>query len=523
MFALRRYSHVVLTILLHALVLTSLPAGATILESVLMPGEVIQDHAEFQARCDRCHIPFNKAAQTKRCQNCHKEVARDVAQKEGFHGRMNEQRECRVCHTEHQGRAADIAPINDGTFDHARTDFPLNGAHARPDVKCRSCHKPGDKYREAPSDCYACHKKDDVHKGTLGQACAQCHTERTWKARQFDHDTTRFSLRGAHSKVDCGACHPQRRFKNTPRACYACHKKDDSHKGNFGRRCETCHTEKDWKASTFNHSRDTKFAFKGKHARVKCEKCHKRPVARTTLKGTCISCHRKDDTHKGNFGQTCETCHTDRGWKRVMFNHRRDTEYPLRGQHRSVACESCHKGHLYRDKLPSTCHSCHKKDDPHRGQHRTCEQCHNELSWKKPQFDHDLTRFPILGKHQDLRCKTCHRTKAFQDAPTACVACHHREDAHKRRLGTQCGSCHNPRDWKLWGFDHDRRTRFKLDGGHDGLDCLTCHTSTMKRKVILSASCFSCHRSDDAHDGLFGLHCERCHVSSSFDDIKPGI
>jgi hypothetical protein len=93
---------------------------------------------------------------------------------------------------------------------------------------------------------------------------------------------------------------------------------------------------------------------------------------------------------------------------------------------------------------------------------------------------------------------------------------------HKRRLGTQCEQCHNARDWKIWDFDHDARTRFKLDGGHVGLDCYACHKSPADKKVTASSACVSCHKKDDKHEGSYGPQCERCHETSSWKHIKPG-
>ena len=78
-----------------------------------------------------------------------------------------------------------------------------------------------------------------------------------------------------------------------------------------------------------------------------------------------------------------------------------------------------------RDKLSTTCVSCHKKDDPHRGQlGPNCETCHNERGWRqKVAFDHDLTRFPLIGHHGLVPCEESHRTRRSRiprpDAPIA--------------------------------------------------------------------------------------------------------
>lgn len=553
-----------------------------------MPGQVIEGHAKFEENCERCHVRFDKAAQSQLCQDCHKDVAKDLQHKQGFHGRLKKIGECNTCHTEHKGRTAHIATFEKKSFNHTKTDFELKDAHAK--VQCQRCHLPRVKYRHTPSACNACHKKDDKHRGTLGQACENCHTEQDWKKTKFDHSKTRFPLLGKHSDVSCELCHANQRFKDTPRHCYGCHKKDDYHKGVFGAKCKTCHSVKGWAITRFNHNKDTDFLLKGKHTKVKCESCHKTPVAKTKKRSTCIACHRGDDKHKGQFGRKCHTCHTEKNWEKHTFNHSRDTKFPLRGKHKGEKCESCHTGHLYKEPLQTTCYACHKKDDEHKGQfgekcqtchtekkwaslifdhnrdtkyplrgkhqpvkcqschkgnlysdklntscyachqqddaHKgqegeKCESCHNEKSWETVTFDHGLARFPLLGKHYDVPCKKCHVTQAFKDAPENCVACHKKEDIHKQQLGPQCDLCHNPRDWKLWDFDHNSRTKFVLDGAHDGLDCLACHTEPMGKTVSLISSCYSCHKHEDEHEGEFGRKCERCHLTSSFDEIKP--
>jgi hypothetical protein len=507
------------------------PAGAQAetVESVLMPGKVIEGHADLEGDCKNCHVRFDKAAQTGLCLDCHKDVAKDVQQHKGYHGRIKEQ-ECRACHTDHKGRAVNIAPLDEKAFDHRITDFALKDAHAAAKVACRDCHMPAKKFRDVPSDCNACHKKDDKHKGSLGPHCADCHTERNWKDAKFDHSKTRFPLTGKHVDVGCRDCHKDPQFKGAPTKCIACHRKDDDrkgHKGRFGDKCETCHTDKDWKVSTFNHDKDTKYPLRGKHRFTKCTACHSGFLYREKTPTTCIACHRKDDDrkgHKGRFGDKCETCHVEKNWTTIRFDHDRDTKYPLRGKHAQVKCASCHTGFLYREKTKTQCIACHEKDDKHKGQEgKKCESCHDERDWKKARFDHGLSRFPLLGKHAKVECKKCHLTPAFKDAKIACVACHQKEDTHKLRLGPKCEDCHNARDWKIWDFDHDRRTHFKLDGGHKGLHCDTCHKRPMPKKVSLAGTCHSCHEDDDVHDGGFGKQCERCHYTSAFKKIRPGI
>jgi hypothetical protein len=93
---------------------------------------------------------------------------------------------------------------------------------------------------------------------------------------------------------------------------------------------------------------------------------------------------------------------------------------------------------------------------------------------------------------------------------------------HRRKLGTECQDCHSLRDWKLWDFDHDTRTRFKLDGGHKGLVCEACHHERMEKKVRASSACVACHKKDDKHEGTFGPQCDRCHDTTLWKTMKPG-
>jgi hypothetical protein len=583
-----------------AVFLTISNASVAAGETALMPGEVIQGHAKLEENCKECHVRFNKEAQTGLCADCHKDVKADIQKHEGFHGRLEGNKECRECHTEHKGRTAKIVVLDTRNFDHSKTDFPLLGAHLKQEkVKCTDCHEAKKKYREAPSECNACHRKDDKHKGSLGSDCKSCHNERSWKETRFDHslEKTRFALIGKHVDVKCSKCHvSQSQFKGVAHECVACHRKDDKHKGQYGKKCETCHTAKDWKkiefdhdtqtkfkllgkhelakcvschikplftkektptacvachrkddvhkgglgdkcatchneekwkAAKFNHDKDTKFPLLGKHVTIKCDACHKPELkaAAAKLATTCIGCHKKDDKHKESFGTKCESCHKETDWKVIVFDHNRDTKYALKGKHEQVKCVSCHTGKLYQQKLAQDCSSCHKKDDVHKEKlGKRCESCHNEKGWKDAKIDHGRTNFPLLGLHAKVECKKCHQTQLFRDAPSDCFSCHKKDDdkVHKRRLGTKCETCHNARSWKAWDFDHDKRTKFKLDGGHKKLDCYACHKKAMEDRVVVSSTCVGCHDSDDVHRGEFGQLCERCHVTSDFKTLLMG-
>ena len=261
----------------------------------------------------------------------------------------------------------------------------------------------------------------------------------------------------------------------------------------------------------------------GKHIGVKCSACHAGNAFKHTPR-ECNECHRKDDKHKGNFGAKCATCHTDRDWKEILFDHGKATRYPLLGKHLDAKCESCHKENLYKNKpkLKTDCYSCHKKEDKHKGQEgKKCESCHTPHAWKKAEFDHRLSSFALTGMHTLVACNKCHITVVFKDAKSDCGSCHEKQDVHKRRLGTDCETCHNTRNWRDWDFDHDK-TRFKLQNGHAGLKCVDCHVTPVDKKIGQIDGCGTCHDKDDKHDGAYGEKCDRCHTDVAWRNIKVG-
>ena len=498
-------------------------------ESVLSPGPLIEGHKKFEEDCAKCHVRFDRKAQDGLCLDCHKDVAADVRGKAGYHGRMPQRDACRTCHTDHKGRAAKAAAFDPKKFDHRLTDFQLRGKHEP--VECAKCHTAGRKYREAAHECVDCHKKDDVHKGSLGARCADCHTEADWKKARFDHATTRFPLTGKHVDTKCVDCHKDTNFKQTPRECYACHRADDDrkgHKGQFGQKCESCHNTKAWKPTDFEHDRDTKYTLRGKHREAACTDCHKGPLYRTKVSQECYACHKADDKHNGTLGRDCASCHSEKGWKEpARFDHGA-TSFPLLGAHEKVECKSCHKSALFKE-APKDCIGCHKKDDKHAGSLGTaCADCHTERTWKdtRARFDHDKTRFPLRNAHAAAKCTDCHRdAQNYRNTAMECYACHKKDDKHEGQEGTKCETCHGDKSWKVTRFDH-ATARFPLTGQHLKVACKDCHQSTRYREA--PRDCVGCHRKDDRHAQRFGERCDSCHNARSwalwsYDHAKTGF
>lgn len=191
-------------------------------------------HASPATACTACHRDAKSFRGTpKECVGCHRKDDRH----EGQLGTG-----CATCHDDSKWKST--------RFDHARTRFALTGRHAV--AACKDCHASA-RFKDARSECVACHRKDDKHAARLGSDCASCHNARAWALWSFDHDRrSAFKLEGAHKPVACEACHRQPAPPGRPVAplgntCAACHLRDDVHDGQFGPRCEQCHSATTWK------------------------------------------------------------------------------------------------------------------------------------------------------------------------------------------------------------------------------------------------------------------------------------
>ena len=310
-------------------------------------------------------------------------------------------------------------------FDHATTGFVLRGAHA--EAPCESCHLPSERaplpsrvalvrvnslrpfhHEKMRFDrCDACH--EDVHAGQLPNPgtpgatdCKACHGEVRFTPTTFTtaaHDSTRFPLTGAHAATPCSACHPllagaargsgRLQFQRASLACAGCHQ--DPHGGQFTGRhvagsgapaatdaaapvpCTPCHTAVAWDSATFDHD-STRYPLRGAHRALACAKCHTapapgRPVRFSGLPLTCNGAGCHTDPHGGQFadrarGSACTTCHVETAWASLVFDHQKDTGFPLDGAHRRLKCVACHKSEgrppvVRYLPLPHRCVDCH--------------------------------------------------------------------------------------------------------------------------------------------------------------------
>lgn len=232
--------------------------------------------------------------------------------------------------------------------------------------------------------------------------------------------------------------------------------------------------------------------------------------------------------HGKMLAEDCSSCHVSTSWKvekdKITFDHQK-TNFVLLGQHRIVNCTNCHTSLVFNE-AKKDCYQCHK--DVHLfSVGNDCAKCHNSNSWliKDVTNFHQLSRFPLVGKHKIADCSQCHKnysTFYFEQLSTECYSCH-ASDYNKAvspnhlisGYSKDCTVCHDMSSsgWKGSGVIHDF---FPLIGGHALSDCYSCHsTSTFSG---LNPNCYACHSNNynntvnPNHIQLgFPTDCKQCH------------
>jgi hypothetical protein len=505
---------------------------------------------------------------TQRCIACHEEIAWYRVHGRGFHARVMKT-ECAGCHPDHAGREFDMVKWDEGSaekFRHDRTGWPLAGAHAK--VACRSCHKldsqrlpiaakirkrdRGASWLGLDTACASCHA--DPHKGRFGADCATCHTVVNWKEipeKGFDHDRTRYPLRGRHVSVACAACHdPKTAFGPKPAfaACGDCHK--DAHAGTAtiaGRfaDCAACHNVSGFQTSIFTVARHAKsdYPLTGKHEAVKCGACHTRAEAGAAAKGLGTARVRM----RPGFDR-CERCHEDAHGGQIVAAVR-GAKAPAA---RAASARGANGGRAARAASAG-------------GARTACADCHTTAAFRPSTYrvsDHAALRLKLEGAHATTACRDCHavdraglpwpegRERAgragfvFRITELECAACH--ADPHAGRFAEKgarpdplgCLGCHTPAAFRPAVYDVARHahSRYPLEGAHAATPCGLCHKelrsaparSTLARAAVRPGpllfrqekrACVDCH--EDVHGGQFrsrklGSECESCHGLDAF-------
>lgn len=376
---------------------------------------------------------------------------------------------------------------------------------------------------EGLSNCTQCH---DLGKKVTNQKCLECHTEIADRIK---------NNKGYHVSDE---------VKN--KDCFSCH--SDHH----GRDFEIVR----FKIEDFEHDK-TGYKLEGAHTKKKCSDCHQskniqeksireKKYSYLGLNSECLSCHT--DYHQNTMSKSCLDCHDHQAFKPApKFIHDK-TEFPLRGKHKDVDCEKCHKietvaGEKFQKFKGiefASCTSCH--EDVHKNKFgQNCTKCHSEQSFhvikKMDDFDHSSTGFDLIGKHQSLTCKSCHKTNYTKKlAHNRCSDCH--TDYHKGEFDpkkySDCNVCHdeNGFDVSSFEFDQHQKTSFPLDGSHLATPCFACHQKENRWTFRnIGTTCNDCH--DNIHDLFMDAKyypenkCTSCHQTDlwkrvEFDHVKTG-
>ena len=487
------------------------------------------------------------------CRDCHRsDFVQDKDLKSRDSSFLGLDQACLSCHQDyHQGSLSNnclechsmdgFLPVTN--FDHNNTDFPLKGEHLV--LECDKCHEVGQENGTTyqvfspldHADCKSCHT--DPHAGRLPGSCFACHTENSFQellgVGRFDHQITGFSLNGQHRVIDCFSCHenstnPKTVFNDAlsteEENCVACHQ--DVHEEKFGLDCAKCHNEDSFLSLNnmdfFDHD-VTDFPLEGRHQIVDCRECHTDRFSTPIDFSSCAACH--EDYHQGEFTQSdpnrdCLECHTlERGFNYTLFStaDHEQTRFPLDGGHLATPCFSCHIDEAEERwtfvNLGNDCIDCH--NDVHRGfldqsyyPKQDCQSCHAKESWKEVSFDHNLTQWPLTGRHLAIDCRECHFeftednaliSQEFNNLDTACASCH--DNVHGDLFVvngvTDCNRCHVTTSWIPEKFDHDT-TSFPLEGRHLTVSCNACHQIQDEQgmsKVVYklnTTQCVDCHQ-----------------------------
>src|SRR3954452_19015768 len=390
--------------------------------------------------------------------------------------------------------------------------------------------------------------------GNLTVPCQNCHTASAWRpiraVPEFDHNRTRYPLRGMHQGVSCVQCHVKPVFSNVGQQCQDCHA--DIHKRQLGSNCEQCHTVRGWQVSMQQiQQHNNRFPLTGAHAAVDCEACHKGGATSNfqTMSTACASCHFKDFQSTTNpnhvsakLATNCDTCHTSDNWMNAKFDHN-SVGFPLSGGHAMPPrqCADCHVNNNY-NLTSAACINCHLKDfqgtsNPNHVAANfpsNCSQCHTTVTWTTATFDHSTVNFVLTGSHTvpPRQCADCHVNNDYHLTSTTCVTCHLKDFQSTSNpnhvaggFAQTCETCHATSSWQQATFDH-AKSGFPLTGAHmvPPRQCTDCHVNNNYN--ITSTACVSCHQNDFntattpvPHAG-FPTTCQQCHDMVSWTNGK---
>lgn len=177
------------------------------------PGKLSSAHAFLDHNCSACHTAV-AGVEAANCTVCH---ANDESilqrQPTAFHADIGN---CKDCHSEHQGRHAEMSNMDHQIFaeisrknleksakDDTESSVLLSwlehaGSGNATGPSLAYVH-PALSGAERTLNCASCHQSDDRHFGFFGNDCASCHETKKWSLPQFRHPSP--------SSHDCAQCH----------------------------------------------------------------------------------------------------------------------------------------------------------------------------------------------------------------------------------------------------------------------------------------------------------------------------
>ncbi len=370
---------------------------------------------------------------------------------------------------------------------------------------------------EGLSNCTKCHILGEK---VSNDKCLDCHKEIKLRIDK---------RKGYHSSTDV-------RGKD----CYKCH--SDHH----GRKFEIIRFDQE----TFNHSL-TGYKLEGAHARENCKNCHKPAFItdKTVLEKkytylgldiACLNCHT--DYHQNTLPSNCASCHDFEAFRPASYFNHDKTDYKLLGRHKEIECLDCHKKEIVNGQEIqkfsgiqfNNCTSCHK--DIHNNKFgQNCKKCHSETSFHQiiglGNFNHNLTNYKLEGKHQNVDCRKCHKSKYTDPIRyKKCTDCHY--DYHKKQFVSQgrvtdCSTCHTTKGFSgsLYTLEQHNNSNFKLEGAHLATPCFECHKKENKWSFReIGIECVDCHT--NIHESYLNskyypeANCKTCHTNTRWNEIK---
>ncbi len=160
-------------------------------------------HANVE--CEECHVNDIYEGTSQECYACHEKD-------DDHNGEFGTN--CATCHN--------TIDWEDAIFDHALSNFPIEGAHTT--VKCEECHI-NNIYDGTSQECSACHEEPLYHLGLFEKNCASCHTANAWIPAEYRELHTFPMNHETSGNNSCQTCHVGNLKTYT---CYECHEHSPS-------------------------------------------------------------------------------------------------------------------------------------------------------------------------------------------------------------------------------------------------------------------------------------------------------